>query len=264
MADYPYLPLWTDAYLGDTYHLLRDEHGAYLLLLMAAWRRPECNLPDDDDLLARWCKSDRRTWKRLRKTVLETFWRQREDGTWEQRKLTNVRAILHAKSEQARAAADAKHLKYKEGRHANAPLPQMQNGDSAGAANVPTKAKAKAIVSEDTKDVSSGASSEAPAEPLPFSSLTGDCKTLLFNEALVWLSEVNGKNRGACRNLIGRWRKLTGHDDGALFQLMGQAESLAAAFTIIDPISWIESELKPSPAIDQERLARLRRERGIT
>jgi hypothetical protein len=43
MAEFPALPLWTDAYLGDTRHLSQSEHGAYLLLLITAWRTPNCS-----------------------------------------------------------------------------------------------------------------------------------------------------------------------------------------------------------------------------
>lgn len=32
MAEFPALPLWTDAYIGDTAHLTNEEHGVYLRL----------------------------------------------------------------------------------------------------------------------------------------------------------------------------------------------------------------------------------------
>ena len=53
MAEYPALPLWTDAYLADCGYLSDAEHGRYLLLLMAMWRSPDCRLPNDDQWLAR-------------------------------------------------------------------------------------------------------------------------------------------------------------------------------------------------------------------
>lgn len=87
MADFPALPLWTDAYLGDTRHLTRDAHGAYLLLLIEAWRRPRCSLPDDDNLLAKLTCSTLEEWKSL-KPIVMAFWkldgRRRE---WTQKRL---------------------------------------------------------------------------------------------------------------------------------------------------------------------------------
>ena len=53
MAEFPALPLFTDALLGDTTHLDATEFGAYLLMLIVAWRSPDCALPDDDRYLAR-------------------------------------------------------------------------------------------------------------------------------------------------------------------------------------------------------------------
>ena len=41
MADFPALPFFTDAYLGDTQHLTLEEHGAYQKLLYIAWRSPK-------------------------------------------------------------------------------------------------------------------------------------------------------------------------------------------------------------------------------
>ncbi len=53
MAEFPALPLWTDAYLADTGHLTFEEHGLYLNLLVLMWRSPECRIPNDDAWLER-------------------------------------------------------------------------------------------------------------------------------------------------------------------------------------------------------------------
>lgn len=53
MAEFPALPLFTDAFAADTDHLTDAEAGLYLRLLMAMWRAPECRLPNDDSWLSR-------------------------------------------------------------------------------------------------------------------------------------------------------------------------------------------------------------------
>ena len=54
MAQFPHLPLWTDAYLSDLHpRLSLEEHGCNILLMQFAWRSPACRLPDDDAYLAR-------------------------------------------------------------------------------------------------------------------------------------------------------------------------------------------------------------------
>ncbi|WYK05463.1 DUF1376 domain-containing protein [Cereibacter sphaeroides f. sp. denitrificans] len=98
MAEFPALPLFTDAYLADTRHLNTEEHGAYLLLMMEAWRRPECSLPDDDRLLARLAGLPLDRWQEVRPVVMQ-FWRR--DGrrkTWTQKRLVKERAFVSKKS----------------------------------------------------------------------------------------------------------------------------------------------------------------------
>lgn len=106
MAEFPYLPLWTDAYLADTTHLTTIEHGAYLLLLMAAWRAGGY-LPDDDRLLRRVTRLGPKQWDRMR-PVMETFWRV-ENGQWSNGRLldelTAVRQRLQSLSDTGRANA---------------------------------------------------------------------------------------------------------------------------------------------------------------
>lgn len=100
MSAFPSLPLFTDAFIADTGHLNAQQTGAYLMLLMVAWRTAECRLPDDDDKLARWARVDRRTWNRVKPAVME-FWTLR-DGFWTQRRLTQERDIVSKRADAAR------------------------------------------------------------------------------------------------------------------------------------------------------------------
>jgi uncharacterized protein YdaU (DUF1376 family) len=100
VSSFPHLPLFTDAFIADTGHLSAQETGAYLMLLMMAWRVPECRLPDNDDKLARWARVDRRTWLRIKPTVME-FWTLAE-GFWVQKRLSKERDVVSKRAEVAR------------------------------------------------------------------------------------------------------------------------------------------------------------------
>ena len=93
MSKFPHLPLFTDAFIADTGHLSAQETGAYLMLLMVAWRSPGCKLPDDDKKLARWARVDARNWAKVKDAVLE-FWTL-EEGFWQQKRLSKEAARVH-------------------------------------------------------------------------------------------------------------------------------------------------------------------------
>ena len=88
VAEFPALPLFTDAYLADTRHLTAEEHGAYLLLLMCAWRTRGCALKDCDQTLARTVGVTRARWRKLKPVMLEFF--TADGGVWQQKKLSDV------------------------------------------------------------------------------------------------------------------------------------------------------------------------------
>ena len=73
MAEFPAMPLWTDSYFADTTHLTSIEHGAYFLLLMAAWRSKTHMLPDDDKLLAKYSRLHIQQWRRIRPHLNHSF-----------------------------------------------------------------------------------------------------------------------------------------------------------------------------------------------
>jgi len=68
MSQAPSLPFFVDAYLADTTHLTTEEHGAYLLLLMAMWRRGG-SVPDDDADNARVVRLTPRRWRQVKERL---------------------------------------------------------------------------------------------------------------------------------------------------------------------------------------------------
>ncbi len=131
MADFPAMPFYTDAYLADTTHLTTEEHGAYLLLLFAAWRSPGCSLRDDDAFLARVAKVTLDRWRKRLRPVLAPFWRI-EGGVWTQKKQRSVREKLGAISEKrakaARQGREPKPLAEHEAASANEGASEGQTG----------------------------------------------------------------------------------------------------------------------------------------
>lgn len=90
MAKFPALPLFTDAFIADTMHLNAQQTGAYLLLLMVAWRSTDCCLPDDDAILSRYARMDLRSWKANRETIM-AFWKKDAKHKWYQSRLVDER-----------------------------------------------------------------------------------------------------------------------------------------------------------------------------
>lgn len=143
MAEFPALPLWTDAYLADTRHLSTMQHGAYLLLLMEAWRRPNTDLPDDDTLLARLAGMSAEEWTR-EKPVVMSFWRL--DGrtkTWQQKRLNDEKSYVTKKGKQQRSNAKSRWAKEKGASRGNAnpdanAMPEASQTDAPTPTPTPT------------------------------------------------------------------------------------------------------------------------------
>ncbi len=84
MAQLPIMPLYTDAFIGDTLHLSPSEMGSYLLLLLAMWRAGG-SLPDDDATLRRISRVSANNWPRVRDNLRAML--TIEDGRVTQKRL---------------------------------------------------------------------------------------------------------------------------------------------------------------------------------
>lgn len=211
MAEFPALPLWTDAYLADTRHLSTLEHGAYLLLLMEAWRRPSCSLPDNDVMLARLAGLSEDQWATVRDTIM-SFWKH--DGrskTWTQKRLLEQRDFSRKRSESQRGKA----------------VKRWKGEKKDDAAAVPDACPADASISISISSVSNDTGAEAPPDPVKE----------LFDTGVSLLTGA-GTPPTKARSVIGKWRKE-----------QGDAQTLAAIVAARDhgitaPVEWITARFR--------------------
>lgn len=91
-----WMPLYIADYLGDTMHLTTEQHGAYLLLLMASWKA-DGKLPGDPAALAAITRMTPQGWARIQ-PVIEPFFFASNDS-W-------VHKRVRAELEKARAKVE--------------------------------------------------------------------------------------------------------------------------------------------------------------
>lgn len=84
MSQAPSMPFFVDAYLADTGHLTTLEHGAYMLLLLAMWRRGGV-VPDDDKDNARVTRLSLAKWRTVKPRLLPFL--TLSDGQFTQKRL---------------------------------------------------------------------------------------------------------------------------------------------------------------------------------
>lgn len=129
MAEFPALPLFTDAFIADTTHLNATQTGAYLMLLIVAWRTKTGKLPNDDKILARYARMDVRSWKSNKDLIL-SFWKTDEAGDLYQDRLLDERENVAAHRRKNVEAGKASALKRKNRGSTNAPTKPQPKGST--------------------------------------------------------------------------------------------------------------------------------------
>lgn len=147
MAELPFLPLATDAYLADCAHLSDAEHGRYLLLLIALWRAPSQRLPNDDEWLARrFARSVERIQEEIRPLVREFC---KCSGNWiTQKRLAKEFAYVSTSRKKQSARAKSRWNKEKNESHGNAAM--QPSGNALNSTQLNTTIEDKELVAKAT------------------------------------------------------------------------------------------------------------------
>ena len=125
MAQAPYMPIFTDALIGDTTHLSAEEFGAYCLILFATWRNNGSALPDEPRRMARVCRVSERRWRERLRPILIGFF-DASDGLLHQKRLEKEWNHVAKMREQNARAARARWLKQRDSDDTDASSPHMQ------------------------------------------------------------------------------------------------------------------------------------------
>lgn len=149
----PYMPLWVEDYHRDTRHLSTEEHGAYLLLLMAAWEAPSNSLPDDDQTLSGLAKVAPARWAKMKIRVMALWSLDGRSKMWVQKRLKKERRLAVDRKQKASDAAATRWNNEKKGDakamlgqcHPSITTNKKPNGFSSGA-SAPKKSTRQTIL----------------------------------------------------------------------------------------------------------------------
>lgn len=125
-----HIPLFVDSYLADTTHLTTEQHGAYLLLMMAAWRSADCTLPHDERRLASFAGVPIAKWRKIGPDILEMWTCQ--GGRCYQKRLLKEWEYVREKSAKRKSAANSRWSNGDANAHANALHVECTKGGGGG------------------------------------------------------------------------------------------------------------------------------------
>lgn len=222
MATPPILPLFVDDFLGDTQHLSCEENGAYMLLLFAAWRSPDCSLADDDRKLARICRLSVRKWKSVRH-ALDEFWPV-ENGRIYNARLRRERAYVDQKSESNRQKANKRWNK--------------QGAENKPGGGMPQHSRGNAPHPHSTTYTDVYVGDDGQSDPAK----------IIFETGHSILSDAGHDDHARRGRIIGNWRKQFGDDDRLIETL-----SRCIAMKPREPISWVNANINSrGPSNDRQ------------
>ncbi len=222
-----WMPFYPGDYIADTTHLTTEGHGAYCLLLWAAWRRGG-SLVNDEKELARIVGLPLSRWRKLRAPIMAFF--LISDTTLTHKRIT--KELEKAERLATRARENGK----RGGRPKNNPVgfAGKPSGLILGSLDG-TQTKARAPVLQPQRR---GSSEPLPSEPNGSDVPSLDPVKALFDFGRGILIEAGATDKQA-RSLVGKWRSSMNDDPRLMALLVSASENHAQ-----DPAAYVEKSIR--------------------
>ena len=241
-----FMPLFIGDYAGDTMHLTLPQHGAYLLLLMHAWRVGP--LPADDESLAAIVKVTPRFWRAKLASKMLPFFTLR-DGCLYQKRLDFERARAMHITDIKRNAANERWDREKRRKSANVDPSTGSQSDACAYAHdhaddMQTPMQT-ALPSPVPSSLRSEEDSDAPrlAHASRSHGRRHDPRSLLWREGIPIVRSLTGRGDRAARTTLGRWLADLRDDCPTMLTILQHAASARPA----DPVAWVTRAVATRP-----------------
>lgn len=140
-----WMPLYIADYLADTMHLNAEQHGAYMLMLMAAWKAGG-ELPDDDAQLSTITRTGDR-WQTHVKRIVIAFFTQSDGKLIHNRvsaELIRAKENISKRSAAGKAGATAKWQK--DGKRIATAMREQRQNDGTSPSPITTSTDVEVVV----------------------------------------------------------------------------------------------------------------------
>jgi uncharacterized protein YdaU (DUF1376 family) len=239
-----WMPLYIADYLRKTMHLTRDQHGGYMLLLMACWDRGG-RLPNDPGQLAGIARATPAEWRKLSPVLLPFF--EIDGADLIQGRVIEEHEKASRLSEARRAAGSQGGRPKKQGGTETVSKPDSEQKPIGFQNRSQTETHTRvALPSPSTAPPEHSVSNETGAKPPgePHDSLA-DLRALpiakgAWDLSLKVLMGRGGYSEGRARPIVGKWVKDLAEDHDQLWRI---AEAAWTAGTL-DPVSYVAAAIQ--------------------
>ena len=192
----PYFPFYVDDFISDSAvdAMTNEELGVYVRLLCKAWKEsPVGTVPDDDELLAKWCRMKPSSWRRVKTAVLRAF--VLGDGRWHQKRMelewTKALVKIRIRSEAGSKGAKGRWQTHGSANGNRIVLPMAKHGYSESESESQSESESLDVDDDGARDVISERElAEIRAKGNRFASLVdcrrSDNRNLVAKVAVLW------------------------------------------------------------------------------
>lgn len=226
----PAFPMYVDDFASDgvVEAMTTEQVGAYLLLLLKAWKEePPGSIPDNDHVLARWARMSPDAWAGIKAGVLAAFRFSERDKRYHQKRMAKEWVKMQsARKRRKESAIHAANVRYKR-------VPNQQDTCESHASRRPIACLSISSSSSISNKAAANTRPTNAPPPLPLEDIRDTLHDYVRQSGIEWPPPDDALCRQVQGIWLGTFEDLGGHLDGMLKRNRKPSESYAWFLTVL-------------------------------